>query len=89
MRSSILVQNLKCGGCAHTITAKLEELDLISGLNVNVEESKVTFNCNNEIDVLRIKEKLMNLGYPPIDESNSFTTKAKSFVSTATGKLLK
>jgi copper chaperone CopZ len=89
MKSSIVVQNLKCGGCAHTITTALEKLDFISDLDINVVESKVTFNFTSEMDTLRIKEKLKNLGYPPIDETNSLTLKAKSFVSCATGKLSK
>lgn len=89
MKVSIIIQNLKCGGCAHTITSKLSELDFISDLNVNVDESKVSFNYTNEMDALKVKEKLKALGYPSIDETNSLTTKAKSFVSCATGKLSK
>lgn len=89
MNTSIIVQNLKCGGCAHTITTKLSEMALISDLKVNVEESKVSFNYSSESDLIMIKEKLKNLGYPSIDETNSFSSKAKSFVSCATGKLTK
>lgn len=89
MKVSIIIQNLKCGGCAHTITSKLSELDFISDLNVNVDESKVSFNYTNEMDALKVKGKLKALGYPSIDETNSLTTKAKSFVSCATGKLSK
>ena len=36
-----------------------------------------------------LREKLKDLGYPSIDETNSLTSKAKSFVSCATGKFSK
>jgi len=34
-----------------------------------------------------VKEKLKSLGYPSIEDTNGVITKAKSFVSCATGKL--
>jgi len=89
MKTSILVQNLKCGGCAHTISTKLATIKNVSNLQVNVEESKVSFEYSNEEDAFKVKEKLKNLGYPSVDDSNSFSSKAKSFVSCATGKLSK
>ena len=89
MKTLIIVQNLKCGGCAHTITTKLSEIDRISVINVNVDDSRVSFDYTNEGDVVKVREKLKVLGYPSIDETNSLTSKAKSFVSCATGKLSK
>ncbi len=89
MKTSIIVQNLKCGGCAHTITTKLSEIDRISVINVNVDDSMVSFDYTNECDVVKVREKLKVLGYPSIDETNSLTSKAKSFVSCATGKFSK
>ncbi|WP_026775601.1 heavy-metal-associated domain-containing protein [Polaribacter sp. Hel_I_88] len=89
MKTSILVQNLKCGGCAHTISTKLATIKNVSKLQVNVEQSKVSFEYSNEEDAFKVKEKLKNLGYPSIEDANSFSSKAKSFVSCATGKLSK
>ena len=89
MKTSIIVQNLKCGGCALTITTKLAEIDVISGINVNVDDSIVSFNYDNEGAIVKVREKLKDLGYPSIDETNSLTSKAKSFVSCATGKFSK
>jgi copper chaperone CopZ len=87
MKTSIIVQNLKCGGCANTITNKIKELKGITDINVEVDESKVSFNYADEQDAIAVKEKLKNLGYPSIEDANSITSKAKSFVSCATGKL--
>ena len=89
MKTSIIVQNLKCGGCAHTISTKLSEIKSISNLNVDVEESEISFEYFNENDILQVKGKLKALGYPSIDDDNDLMLKAKSFVSCATGKFSK
>lgn len=89
MKTSIIVQNLKCGGCASTITNSLTSIQNISDISVDVEESTITFNSLDNNDALIVKEKLKSLGYPSIDDTNSFTSKAKSFVSCATGKMSK
>lgn len=89
METSILVQNLKCGGCAHTISTKLASIKNVINLQVNVDESKVSFEYLNEEDALNVKEKLKDLGYPSVEDYNSFSSKAKSFVSCATGKFSK
>lgn len=89
MRTSIIVQNLKCGGCAKTITSKLSEINNISEVAVDNETSTVSFRAQSSEDALNVKEKLKILGYPSIDDQNSVITKAKSFVSCATGKMAK
>ena len=86
MNTSITVQNLKCGGCANTITTKLAELQNISDINIDVDNSIVAFSHNNDADVAIVKDKLKALGYPSIDDDNNLVSKAKSFVSCATGK---
>ncbi len=89
MKTSIIVQNLKCGGCANTISTKLSEIETISNILVDVEESKVTFDCPNPEDAIEVKQKLRSLGYPSIEDENGLVSKAKSFVSCATGKMSK
>lgn len=89
MKTNIIVQNLKCGGCANTIITKLSEINNISDVNVNIQESKISFNYNDETDAFSVKEKLRTLGYPSIEDENSIVSKAKSFVSCATGKMSK
>ncbi|WP_452221258.1 heavy-metal-associated domain-containing protein [Lacinutrix salivirga] len=89
MKTTIKVQNLKCGGCANTITSKLSEIKNISNLNIDVQNDIVSFNYINEEDLFYVKDKLKKLGYPSIEDENNFTSKAKSFVSCATGKFVK
>ena len=40
MNTTINIQNLKCGGCANTITKNLAQLEAITEVTVNVEESR-------------------------------------------------
>ena len=89
MKTSIIVQNLKCSGCAKTITDKLSELENISNIEVDTESSTVTFSHTREKDDLMVIEKLKTLGYPSIENTNSITAKARSFVSCATSKMSK
>lgn len=87
MRTSIIVQNLKCGGCAHTITTKLSQLDNVTKVAVDTESATVSFVAISSEDALAVKDRLKTLGYPSITDANGVLSKAKSFVSCATGKM--
>ncbi|CAM4271502.1 heavy-metal-associated domain-containing protein [Zobellia nedashkovskayae] len=89
MKTSIIVQNLKCGGCAKTITSRVSEIENISNLSVDVETSMVSFMHEDLNDALMVKEKLKVLGYPSIDSENSMVSKAISFASCVSGKMSK
>ena len=47
------------------------------------------FDCPNPEDAIEVKQKLRSLGYPSIEDENGLVSKAKSFVSCATGKMSK
>ncbi len=87
MQNSIVVQNLKCGGCAKTITSKISEISHIKNVTVDVATSTIFFDAENEESTKKVKDKLKTIGYPSIDEDNTFASKAKSFVSCTTGKI--
>ncbi len=87
METTLYVQNIKCGGCAKTITSKLNELENISVQTIEVAESAVTVSYQTEDDLITVKNTLKNNGYPEMGDENSLGTKAKSFVSCAVGKL--
>ena len=86
MRHSIEVQNLRCGGCANTITKKLNSINHLDNIDVDIEQSKISFNYTHDNDVTVAKNMLKSLGYPEVDEQNSLLDKGKSFVSCVTGK---
>lgn len=87
METTVYIQNLKCGGCANTVTKNLTAIDGIENVLVNVEESSVTFTYNSEEELEVVKSTLNKLGYPEDGEANSLTAKAKSYVSCAVGKM--
>ncbi len=87
MKETLKIQNLKCGGCAHTITTKLEELNHISDVVVNNDTDEVSFNYKEESQLNSAVELLSKLGYPVEGASNPLTKKAKSFVSCAVGRM--
>jgi copper chaperone CopZ len=59
-----IIQNLKCGGCATTITNALNELEGISEAIVDNEMNSVAFDYTDESQVKIVEEKLSRLGYP-------------------------
>lgn len=89
MKKTFEVLNVKCGGCANTLTTSLKEDFGEVSVDLEVFPRKITLDIEDEkIDAL--KTKLRNLGYPlTSDELSGFekaTTTAKSFVSCAIGK---
>ena len=86
MKTTIQVQNLKCGGCQATIYKKLSSL-AIKDLFVNVDESTLTFEYIHDEDLETVKETLLNIGYPVVGDENKLMTKAKSYVSCAVGRM--
>lgn len=87
MNTTIKVQNLKCGGCANTITNKLSSLPNVTDVKIDVEESLVSFEYIDELTFESVIETLKINGYPQDGDENSFGTKAKSFVSCAIGRM--
>lgn len=87
MTTTLYIQNLKCSGCANTITTKLSNLANVSGIMVDVENDSVTFDYQDNLALHEVKETLKDNGYPEVGEKNPLVTKAKSFVSCAFGKM--
>ena len=89
METTIYVQNLKCGGCANTITKNISQIEGVDKVDVMVDESSVSFIYSNEEVLIMVKNTLSKLGYPEDGEANSLGAKAKSYVSCAVGKMTK
>ncbi|GAB4164553.1 MAG: hypothetical protein Tsb0033_25960 [Winogradskyella sp.] len=88
-KTTIQVQNLKCGGCANTIVTQLSKLENISDVTVNNDTDQVSFNHSSDEALETVKAKLSVLGYPMVGEQNSLPKKAKSYVSCAVGRMTK
>ncbi len=89
MTYEITVENIKCGGCASTITRRLNQLDAVSDCQVNVETGVVSIT-GDESSKTEVTQLLLNLGYPECGTAEGLKAakaKAKSFVSCAVGKM--
>lgn len=89
MNTTLEIQNLKCGGCAHTIISKLNDLEGIQNVSVDTELNTVSFENELATEVESATKLLSNLGYPVSGDANSIGKKAKSFVSCAVGRMAK
>ena len=87
MKTTLTIQNLKCEGCISTIAKKLSALHGNHDVKVNLDRSEVTFDYDGELNLLDAKETLKIIGYPEIGTENSWSTRAKSYVSCAVGKM--
>lgn len=91
MLNTVEVNNIRCGGCANTITKALTKEGFTSiNIDLSCEPRKVTVDIQNEASLAHFKAILRKLGYPIFNEEVSFgdsaTLKVKSFVSCAVGK---
>ena len=89
-RTRLIVDNIKCGGCAKTITKALNELGF-EDVVVDPESSFVEVNSPQDAaKLLEAVSKLKDLGYPLIDTEEglkALALKAKSYLSCAIGKM--
>lgn len=91
MLETLEVANIKCSGCAATVTSNLEKEGFTDiSVDLSCEPRKVTANVANEAQLTHFIATLRKLGYPLFDEQSSTLDaaglKAKSFVSCAVGK---
>ena len=89
MRTTVHIQNLKCGGCESTIINKLSEVKNISEVEVNQNDETVSFDFHTKHDFEKAKHKLSAIGYPIVGADNKLMTKAKSYISCAKGRIKK
>jgi len=85
--TTLTVQNLKCGGCANTITKAIQGIDGVTDVSVDKDLSTVTFKTESDAIIDQVKTKLAHLGYPEEHADNTILHKAVSFISCATGRL--
>lgn len=89
MSYELSVENIKCGGCANTITTKLNSMDKVNSSEVDVENGTITVNAD-ESTKEQVTQLLLKIGYPESGTAaglKAVKAKAKSFVSCAIGKM--
>lgn len=85
---TVLVDNIKCGGCAHRIEQKLTDLRGVSEVEVKVEEGAVSYQVEDAIAEEKLLNTLTSMGYPKQGESTVIDS-AKSYVSCMIGRVTK
>ncbi|MCK5725687.1 MAG: cation transporter [Thiotrichaceae bacterium] len=89
MNHKIEVENIRCGGCANTISKKLLAIHGLEAVDINIEDQIVSVECIDDALPIAIKT-LAQLGYPEkgsVEGLEALKGKAKSIVSCAIGKV--
>lgn len=84
---TIYIANLKCGGCASTITKELSEIVGVSNVNVDTDTDSVNVTYDDSIDRSEIIQNLRHLGYPEATEENGLLLQLKSYASCMLGRI--
>jgi len=90
--TSFEIDNLKCGGCANTISKALHSFTGLTDGHVDFENGTVSFAHDADFDLQGVKSKLASLGYPEAGSASGLEKMvgvAKSYVSCAVGNMSK
>lgn len=90
MNLNIQVENIKCGGCANSITTGLMEDETINTVEVDVESGIINIEADDNANRDAIAARLLKMGYPEtgsVEGIAAAKAKAKSFVSCAVGRM--
>lgn len=86
MKSHIYVDNIKCAGCATTVTNKVLSIPSIKDVEVDVSTGKVSFDCQSDACRMEVVTMLKKWGYPLAGKGDR-VDHAKSYVSCMLGKI--
>lgn len=89
IKETLNIANIKCGGCAHSITTKLEEIEGIDAVAVDFNEGTVELSYDTETTKTEALNKLSDMGYPEATEENGLLMQAKSYANCMIGKMTK
>jgi copper chaperone len=84
----IEIENLKCGGCARSITKGLSEMPGVAHVEVDQDHDLVKFEAPEAMRA-EVADKLRSMGYPEkgsVEGISAGLANAKSFVSCAIGR---
>jgi copper chaperone CopZ len=86
---AIIVANLKCSGCAHTIDKNIHAIQGVHGVNIDLDENCVMVDFEEPANRKAITETLFKLGYPEATAENGLLSKVRSYASCMVGRLSK
>jgi len=89
MSWTVQVDNIKCGGCARSISKAMGAIEGVDAVSVNVASGRVVIE-GSEAARPAVARRLRELGYPERGSESGLgaaVATAKSFVSCAVGSL--
>lgn len=86
MTYELTVENIKCSGCAHSITTSLKKLQGVTDVAVDIEHGIVRVEAKDGTEREAITEKLHHMGYPEPGKGSGLI-RATSYVSCMIGKV--
>lgn len=86
MNSYVTVDNVRCNGCATTISKQLDLIPTISNVIVEIKTGKISFTCLDDRCTLSVVSVLKKCGYP-LSGKGSKVDMAKSVISCVKGKI--
>ncbi|MEG2218567.1 MAG: heavy metal-associated domain-containing protein [Muribaculaceae bacterium] len=92
MKTTINVDNIRCGGCSHSIQKSLKTLTGVFSVEVDISNGIITIEHVDELKREELTAKLLSVGYPEVGTAKGFQAikaGATSLLSCAIGKITK
>jgi copper chaperone len=89
IKETLHIANVKCSGCAHSITTRINSITGVTDVDVNIENRTIDVNYENEDQRSQVINKLSAMGYPEATEENGLLMQAKSYANCMIGKISK
>ena len=67
MKNEVVVEGMKCTGCASTVQEKFEAIEGVESVEVSLESKKVIVESKKEIDKETFKSALSGTKYSVVD----------------------
>ena len=62
------VSGMVCGGCENRVKAALSEINGVESVDANHNTGIVTITSKEDIDVSKIKERIIDIGFEIVEE---------------------
>ena len=62
------INGMMCGGCENRVKNALSEIDGVENVDADHTTGIVVINSEKDLDITKIKEKIMDIGYEIVEE---------------------
>ncbi len=61
------IPNISCGHCTKTVVRETKDLPGVENVEADVDSKSATYTLASEGDLSRVKETLVEIGYPAVN----------------------